>query len=418
MTIADQVSNITPSSNHLKALSFFSGAMGLDIGLHKSGIQTLLACEIDKASRRTITTNNPDIGLIGDIRDYSIDDILKHAGLNPSEKVDLIVGGPPCQAFSTAGKRKGFADERGNVFLKYLEVIEAIKPTYAVIENVRGLLSSSISIDLPEEDKDIFPDEFNGTKGSTLYYVYKRLEKAGYKVTFNLYNSANYGTPQKRERVIIMCTLNGEKLPYLKPINSQNGEENLNPWNTLESAIKTLPESPKDFVKFPEKRLKYYRMLGPGENWRNLPLETQKEAMGKSFYLGGGKTGFLRRLAWDKPSPTIVTHPAMPATDLGHPVEDRPLSVQEYKRLQEFPDDWEICGKLLDQYKQIGNAVPVSLGKAIGTTIIRHAQHKSEAPFKNFRYSRYKNTSDVDFIKSFELKNKKKGKETQLVLFS
>ena len=104
-------------------------------------------------------------------------------------------------------------------------------------------------------------------------------------------------------------------------------------------------------VNFPKSRLKYYRKLKEGQNWRNLSLKLQKEALGKSFYLGGGKTGFLRRLAWNKPSPTLVTDPMMPATDLGHPVEDRPLSIQEYKRIQEFPDNWKLSGNLRNQYK-------------------------------------------------------------------
>ena len=95
----------------------------------------------------------------------------------------------------------------------------------------------------------------------------------------------------------------------------------------------------KHYIEFPEKRLKYYRMLKEGQYWKDLPLEMQKEAMGKSFYLGGGKTGFLRRLSYSKPSPTLVTNPTMPATDLAHPTEDRPLSVEEYACIQEFPQD-------------------------------------------------------------------------------
>ena len=146
--------------------------------------------------------------------------------------------------------------------------------------------------------------------------------------------------------------------------------------------------SQKDFIKFPEKRLKYYRLLKEGQNWRNLSEALQKEAMGKSYFLGGGKTGFYRRLAWNAPSPTLVTHPAMPATDLGHPEEDRPLSIQEYKRIQEFPDTWEIKGNLINQYKQIGNAVPVSVGKAIGKTILKHFVEDEFKKYDGFKYSR------------------------------
>ena len=132
--VEDRKSRVKNSNiKDLKLLSFFSGAMGLDIGLHKVGFKTLLACEIDKSSRETIVANNPTIGLIGDIRNYSTEDIFEYAGLETSEEVDLIVGGPPCQAFSSAGKRMGLADDRGNVFLKFIEVIENIKPKFGVM---------------------------------------------------------------------------------------------------------------------------------------------------------------------------------------------------------------------------------------------------------------------------------------------
>src|SRR4051812_24514779 len=104
----------------LICLSFFSGAMGLDLGLERAGIKTVLASEIDSASCATIRTNRPDVALIGDIRDYTAEQVRLAAGLKKKHEIDLIVGGPPCQAFSTAGKRQGFEDERGNVFIKYI----------------------------------------------------------------------------------------------------------------------------------------------------------------------------------------------------------------------------------------------------------------------------------------------------------
>ncbi|MBK5262970.1 MAG: DNA cytosine methyltransferase [Peptostreptococcaceae bacterium] len=398
----------------LKLLSFFSGAMGLDIGLHKVGFKTLLACEIDKSSRETIIANNPKIGLIGDIRNYSTEEILDYAGLENREEVDLIVGGPPCQSFSSAGKRMGLADERGNVFLKFIEVIENIKPKFAAIENVRGLLSATYSIDLKKDEEIFLPPELKELKGATMYYVYNRLRASGYQLSFNLYNSANYGTPQSRERVIIVCSRVNDSVPYLKPTHSKEGKFGLKKWNVLKSALKGLNGNNNEFIKFPEKRLKYYRLLKAGENWRNLTEELQKEALGKSYYLGGGKTGFYRRLAWDKPSPTLVTHPAMPATDLGHPEEDRPLSVLEYKRIQEFPDNWEIKGSLINKYKQIGNAVPISVGKAIGQLIISLSNNEKVENIPNFKYSRYLNTSHESFILDFEKRAKKLIKENEL----
>lgn len=420
-SVQDQKSTIKPKKKNFNVLSFFSGAMGLDIGLHKAGFETLLTCEIDKASRQTIIANNPGIGLIGDIRAYTTDQILEYAGLKSREDVDLIVGGPPCQAFSSAGKRMGLADDRGNVFLKFIEVIENINPKFAVIENVRGLLSAAYDIDLKPEEEEFLPYELKELKGATMFYVYNRLRAAGYELSFNLYNSANYGTPQVRERVIIICSRVNEKVPYLRPTHSQNGDFGLPEWKTLKQAIGNLNGSNTEFIKFPEKRLKYYRMLKAGQNWRDLSEEMQKEALGKSYHLGGGKTGFFRRLDWYKPSPTLVTHPAMPATDLGHPEEDRPLSVQEYKRIQEFPDNWEIQGSLVNKYKQIGNAVPVSVGEAIGRLILELNEGKASENLPNFKYSRYLKTADEEFIQDFLSRSRKLIEEkevNQLSLFS
>ena len=131
----------------LKALSFFSGCMGLDLGLEKEGIQVILACEIDPAARKTIKINRPDMALIGDIRDYSADEIRNYAGLNANDEIDVIVGGPPCQAFSSAGKRQGFNDARGNVFLRFVDLIIELKPRFAVIENSGAYSLLHYSID-------------------------------------------------------------------------------------------------------------------------------------------------------------------------------------------------------------------------------------------------------------------------------
>jgi DNA (cytosine-5)-methyltransferase 1 len=383
------------------ALSFFSGAMGLDLGIEKSGFDVRLACEVDKFCRQTIALNKPNTALLTDINEYSSSEVRIAAGLNENDEIDLILGGPPCQAFSTAGKREGFNDERGNVFLKYIELALELKPKYFVIENVRGLLSCPMEHRPHGQRGGDYPElDLDELKGGALNFVLNRLEKSGYSYSFNLYNSANFGTPQTRERVIIICARDGKKPPYLVPSHSENGELGLKKWNTVKGAISNLKEH--DHLTFPEKRLKYYRMLSSGQNWKNLPIKIQKEAMGKSFYSGGGKTGFLRRLGWDRPSPTLVTHPAMPATDLAHPVEDRPLSIQEYKRIQEFPDNWDLAGPIIQQYKQVGNAVPISMGNAVGKLILNLLNEEEIPDFSNFKYSRYKNTNDTEWKEQFK----------------
>lgn len=406
LTTAHYVAEDHPSYNTKRnkpvALSFFSGAMGLDQGIEQSGFDIKLACEVDKYCRQTIALNRPDIALIGDINEFSADQILSYAGLTRNDDIDLIIGGPPCQAFSTAGKRNGFNDARGNAFLTFLQIAFDLRPKYLVIENVRGLLSCPMSHRPHEMRGPDFPQlALDELPGGALNFIISVIKRNGYSFSFNLYNAANFGSPQVRERVVIVCSRDGNKPPFLVPTHSEDGKYSLKKWKTFRQATKGISEH--HHLKFPEKRLKYYRMLSEGQNWRCLPEDLQKEAMGKSYYAGGGKTGFLRRLAWDKPSPTLVTHPAMPATDLAHPEENRPLSIEEYKRIQEFSDTWILAGPLIEQYKQVGNAVPASLGRAIGSLIFNLLTAAEPTKVSDgFCYSRYKKTSDVEWLENFK----------------
>lgn len=382
----------------IKALSFFSGAMGLDIGISNAGIEPLLACEINKDARSTIMTNNNNIGLLRDINTCNKENIYKYANLKPNEEIDLIFGGPPCQSFSTAGKRKGFEDARGNLFIQFLNIIEEIKPKYVVIENVRGIYSTkAILKEFGEEP----------IKGGVLYYVYNRLNKMGYSVSFELYNAANFGAPQKRERCVIIGKLGNTKVPYLTPTHSDNPNEKLKKWVTLGEVIKDLNENELTYLDIPKSRINWFKKIPEGGNWKSLSEEDQKLAMGKKYYMGGGKTGFFRRLSFNEPSPTLVTVPTMPATDLIHPTKLRPLSVEEYARIQGFPDSWIFKGTIGEKYKQIGNAVPIKLGEAIGKTIINDINEKPYLPNQTFKYSRYNNTDENNFILNFNNNIKK-----------
>ncbi len=412
--VPDQIrkSNKLPD---IVALSFFSGALGLDCGLEKAGIHPLLASEIEPNTRKTILLNKPEIGLIGDINKYNAKEIRKYANISENQEIDLVIGGPPCQAFSTAGQRKGFQDARGNVFLTFIDRILELKPKYAVIENVRGILSAAFESEITTKKFGFPPKTPEEKKGGALIYILDKLEKGGYTVSFNLYNAANYGAPQIRERVVFFCSREGDKVPYLPPTNDEFGNFNLPKWRILKEVISDLKEENQESAVFPEKRLKYYRMLKAGQNWRFLPKEIQKEAMGGAYEAGGGKVGFFRRLDWNRPSPTLVTDPTMPATDLCHPDKDRPISVQEYKRIQEFPDDWKLFGTLKDKYRQIGNAVPISLGYAIGKQTIKLIKkEKLDLPPNNFPFSRYSNTNEVTFKEQIEKKRQKYLKEKKI----
>lgn len=395
-------------NDNFVVLSFFTGAMGLDLGLEKAGIHARLACEFDKWCQQTIRANRPTVPLIGDLTEFDAGSIRKTAGLGKRSVIDLVHGGPPCQAFSTAGGRKGFEDERGNVFLYFIKVALELNPRFLVLENVRGLLSAPLK-HRPHhlrggEYPDLSSDEH---PGGALRLILHLLNEGGYKVTFNLYNSANFGTPQIRERVVMICTRR-EKVQYLSPTHSNDPQYGLLPWRTFREATKGLSRQ-QQHLEFPKSRIKYYELLKPGEYWKHLPSDLQREAMGNSFFAGGGKTGFYRRLSWNRPSPTLVTHPAMPATDLAHPIQNRPLSVEEYKRIQEFPDDWVISGSLIQQYKQLGNAVPVGLGAAIGRLILAHDQG-IELPIPDgFKFSRYHKTSNVDWGSAVTAKKSRKN---------
>lgn len=339
-------------------LSFFSGAMGLDLGLEAAGLSVLLSSDFDKNVKATMEANNRNY-IYGDIREMILNDpkcnFVKNAIHNQNTLDDLfaIVGGPPCQPFSTAGARGGFDDIRGSLFKEFAHTIQTFKPKYFVMENVKGLLSSTTTDG--EKSIDIIVNTF---------------KEIGYYVDYELLNAVFYGVPQHRERLIIIGSRDHNNIFFPQPTHFKYHQSDSFRWRTIADVLHNL--NPKDdaWSELPEKRLKFLPFIPEGGNWKDLSLDMQKEAMGGAFNSGGGKTGFFRRLSFSEPSPTLLTSPTQKSTMLLHPVENRPLSINEYKRIQQFPDKWIIKGNLASQYRQIGNAVPVGLGKAIGETLI------------------------------------------------
>ena len=387
-----------------KAISLFSGAMGLDLGIEKAGFEIKVCCEMNKWAAETIRENTNIPVIEDDINNVPTEKILSIANLR-KEDVSLVVGGPPCQAFSSAGRQKGLADFRGNVIIQYLRVISEIRPQYFILENVRGLLSAKINA-IPEGYEEYL--SIIDFEGSVLYFLAREFEKQGYTISYALFNAANYGVPQNRERMIIFGNKGKERIPLPQPTHSEDGAFGTKKWITLGDAIKDLkPPHESEYIHLRPKSIKYVEMLKGGENWTSLPPEMAKEAMGKAYSLAGGKTGFYRRLSFDRPSPTLVTSPTMPATLLCHPTESRPLSIKEYARIQQFPDNWIFKGKIADIYKQIGNAVPVGLGYMAGMQIILFDQ-KLLSPNSDrnnkIPYSRYKYTTDREFMRKFSEK--------------
>lgn len=382
-----------------KFISFFSGGRGLDLGLEQAGWNCLAANEFDRVACETIKLNAPDLPLYSeDIRGLNAERLRADLKLKPGE-LFAIVGGPPCQAFSTAGRRLGLNDSRGNVFLHFLDIIAALKPKYAIFENVRGLLSAPLS-HRPHYERGIGDPPLSAEEqpGGALNLILSRLRREGYEVTFNLYNTANFGVPQSRERLIFIASRDGNRVPHLQPTHDAKAAHGLLPWVSFRDAVAPLQEVEHHFVTFPEKRTAYYKLLKAGQNWRDLPAELQLSAMGNSFHSGGGKTGFYRRLSWDKPAPTLVTRPNMKATDLCHPQELRPLSVEEYAAIQTFPPTYRFSGSLDDQYRQIGNAVPCLFAQSIGRHVLDFDSGAISDGSRLSRFSRYVNTDEDSWV--------------------
>ncbi|MCU5408229.1 DNA cytosine methyltransferase [Bacillus cereus] len=356
----------------MNCISFFAGAGGLDMGIHKAGFDVRISVEIEPIYCETLRKNHPHLNVIqGDIMTYTKEQVLEQANLQDGE-VDLMIGGSPCQSFSTAGKRQAFSDPRGQAMLKFAELVRDIRPKAFMIENVRGLLSAALKHrPLNERGKDALKLTEEEQPGSALAYLLQQFE--GYNIQEpTLLNSANYGVPQKRERVFIVGIRQdlGKTFIFPEPTHNENGTDAKKKWVTVGEVLKKIEITEHHYQAYSPERLKYMKMIPTGGgNWRDLPEDIVQDAMGGAYTSGGGKVGFFRRLNIDKPSPTLLTSPAQKSTNLGHPFEDRPLSIEEYLAIQEFPKDYHVAGTLMKQYTQIGNAVPVRLAEILGNAI-------------------------------------------------
>ena len=355
-----------------RSISLFSGAMGLDIGLMQAGIRFQTGQDLDASCVRTMEANG-HTGLLGDIRNISSADILETANMKAGEPF-LICGGPPCQPFSTAGKRLGINDPRGSLFLDFVRMIHDIRPRFFVMENVKGLMSAALR-------------DSSGASGQTkvIDVILEEFQKLRYKTVYGVLDAVNYGTPQFRERFVLVGSRDNESVFLPVPTHFRIHQEAAHRWRTLGEAIRDIENNPGECESFSEKRLHYLRMVPEGGNWRDLPADLVSAAMGGAYESGGGKVGFYRRLSYSQPSPTVVTSPVQKATMMCHPTKDRPLSVAEYARIQQFPPDWKLVGTLAGKYRQLGNAVPVGLAKAIGEMLVSVAEGRQEIKVKRVR---------------------------------
>jgi len=369
------------SPSNRDVISLFSGAMGLDIGLDKAGLSIKVGQDSDRNCIATMQANGHNV-LRGDIRDIQPHQLLDATGLKPGEPF-LICGGPPCQPFSTAGKRLGINDPRGSLFMDFIRMIDVIRPRFFIMENVKGLMSAPLE-HVPHIERNGMGTSAQG-RGTSLDVVLSEFDKLGYKTVYGVLDAVNYGVPQFRERFVLIGSREHESIFLPFPTHFQMHQDPAYRWGTLRSAISDLESDPGECAFFSRDRMDLLKLVPEGGNWRSLPDDLVEKAMGGAYLSGGGKVGFYRRLSYNQPSPTILASPVQKASMLCHPTQNRPLSVREYARIQQFPDDWQFAGTIASKYRQIGNAVPVRLATALGKAIVSVAENSALIRTKRMR---------------------------------
>lgn len=369
-------------------VSLFSGAGGLDIGLEESGFHTAVCVEYDTDCRETLRYNRPEWKLFeegikmekgkmktripGDIRDISVNELLKFAGLKKGEAT-LVVGGAPCQPFSNIGKKLGKHDEKnGDLFLEFVRMVKGIQPEAFIFENVVGITQDKHS--------------------DVISYMVDKFKGLGYGISHTVLNAANYGVPQRRERFFLIGIKGVENPAFPFPTHFKDTKhydsfikdfevfpiKKFKKWVSVKDAFKKI-------FKNSEKRSDYalmnvadfvidrMKLIKQGQNFKALPMEMRPNCWKNGKHQGNDTFG---RLIADLPSVTIRTAAYNPAKGMYiHPFENRGLSTVEMAALQSFPFDWYFKSKGRDKVtlvsggKQIGNAVPPVLAQALGAAI-------------------------------------------------
>ncbi|MBP3194703.1 MAG: DNA cytosine methyltransferase [Cardiobacteriaceae bacterium] len=345
LAVAEQQTNQTP--RQLKSIELFAGAGGLALGLEQAGFQHIGLVENDKNAAKTLRENRPNWNVLCEgIEEVCRRDLELEFNIKTGE-LDLLSGGAPCQSFSYAGKRLGLEDTRGTMFYFYAKFLHQLQPKMFLFENVRGLLSHD--------------------GGKTFQTICDIFEQEGYVLQHQVLNAVDYSVAQKRERLFLIGIRNdlSSKISFSYP------KKHLQQL-VLRDVLNDVPDS--ECAKYSKEKEAIFSLVPAGGYWRDIEPEIAKKYMKSCWFMGGGKTGILRRLSLDEPALTVLTTPQMKQTDRCHPIEVRPFSVRENARIQSFPDDWKFYGGLAAQYKQIGNAVPCNLAKAIGLEIFKSLQ--------------------------------------------
>lgn len=345
---------------NINAIDLFCGCGGLSYGFECAGVNILLGIDNDATALKAFENNHKNAKTIcGDITTTTLSDIKKHIG---DKKIDLIIGGPPCQGMSLSGPRK-FDDPRNKLYLSYIRLVEEIKPEAFVIENVPGLVG-------------LF-------KGQIKDSILERLTALGYNVQYKILCSANYGVPQSRRRVVfvglkdksfdfdniksketVTCEMALSDLPPLvDTLGEDPAEYETIPQNNYQKLMRKKSKDVRNHIAASHsEKVKYIISLVPdGGNYKDLPEEYKSS---RNFHVA------WTRFRSDKPAPTI---------DTGHRHHfhykyNRVPTVRECARLQSFPDDFIFEGNKTQQFRQVGNAVPPLMAQAIAEALLKYLE--------------------------------------------
>jgi DNA (cytosine-5)-methyltransferase 1 len=371
------------------AISLFSGAGGLDIGILQAGFEVLTCIEIDphccSTLKTTVQREQRSTRIIeDDIRNVDAKDLMEQLSLRRGE-LDLLCGGPPCQPFSQIGKKGFLTDKRGLLLFEIIKFAKVFFPKAIMIEQVKGILNAH--------------DE-TGCPGTVMERLLKDLEELGYQAKWKIMNAADYGVPQLRERVIIVATQKNYQFIFPYPTHAHHTEQmtlfSLKPYVTVGEVLKDLdkPQIGKDTHREDshvdvtpqgdKKRINGVLEGGCLVNSEHLPPEQKGKLTKKD-------TTKFKRLARNEPANTLRC-----GEIFFHPLEDRYLSPREYMRIHGYPDDYILQGpirgrsgqvKYLDQHRQIANSVPPPLARAVAQSIWEALEGKTELCQEYLKFS-------------------------------
>ncbi len=364
----EQLVHLNEPRREPKVLDLFCGAGGLSLGLKRAGFKVALAVDNWSAAQKTFACNFPDAPfLAANIDQVRSTDLLDAADIQSNEQLTLIAGGPPCQGFSSAGKREP-RDPRNTLVGTFARLVAELRPQFLLFENVEGFLTTG--------------------RGAAIFALLDPILESGYQVHLRKVNAANYGVPQLRKRVIAVGAL-GTMPSFPGPTHSAYGGpgahlagRNLPLTPTLQEAIGDLENVPPRFdghIREPLKGTDLQRCIAlkPGQTMRDLPIDLQHDSYsrranrrvrdGMPTERRGGAPAGLRRLRPDEPSKAVT---GTSITEFLHPSLDGFLTVRECARLQTFPDEFEFIGTRNAQALLIGNAVPPRLAEALGRSLL------------------------------------------------